>query len=186
MIIVKQRNGTFTWRVYHASLANTQVLFLSATDAVTTETTAWNSTTPASSVFSVGTSNGTNGSTNTYVAYCWSEIAGFSKFGSYTGNGSADGVFVYLGFRPEFVLIKSSSLAQNWTIYDTSRSPYNASSLLLFPMSANAEILDTGQSIDLVSNGFKIRNSNANENTNGATYIYMAFAENPFKNSLAR
>ncbi len=186
MIIVKQRNGTFTWRVYHASLANTQVLFLSATDAATTETTAWNSTTPASSVFSVGTSNGTNGSTNTYVAYCWSEIDGFSKFGSYTGNGSTDGVFVYLGFKPKFVLIKSTSLAQNWTIYDTSRSLYNAADLLLFPMSSTAEILDTGQSIDLVSNGFKIRNSNANENTNGATYIYMAFAENPFKNALAR
>ena len=186
MIIVKQRNGTFTWRVYHASLANTQVLYLSATDAATTETTTWNSTTPTSTVFSVGTGAGANGNTNTYVAYCWSEIAGFSKFGSYTGNGSADGPFVYLGFRPEFVLVKSSSLAQNWTIYDTSRSPYNAADLLLFPMSSTAEILDTGQSIDLVSNGFKIRNSNANENTNGATYIYMAFAENPFRNSLAR
>jgi hypothetical protein len=184
MIIVKQRNGTFTWRVYHASLANTQVLFLSATDAATTETTAWNSTTPASSVFSVGTSNGTNGSTNTYVAYCWSEIDGFSKFGSYTGNGSTDGPFVYTGFRPKFILRKGTiSAGINWSIIDSSRNTYNLANANLFPNTSGAESVPSGE-VDITSNGFKVRSTSFNNS--GEVYIYACYAENPFKNALAR
>jgi hypothetical protein len=185
MVIVKQRNGTFTWRVYHASLANTQVLYLSATDAATTETTAWNSTTPTSSVFSVGTSSATNGSTNTYVAYCWSEIDGFSKFGSYTGNGSADGTFVYTGFRPKFVLFKMSSAASSWFIRDTERDTYNASTKSLFPNLSDAEN-PSGAALDILSNGFKLRSTTSGVNGSGETIIYAAYAENPFRNSLAR
>jgi hypothetical protein len=186
MIIVKNRNSTFTWRVYHASLANTQALYLSATDAATTETTAWNSTTPTSSVFSVGTSSGTNGSTLTYVAYCWSEIDGFSKFGSYTGNGSTDGTFVYLGFRPEFIMVKRTDTTSQWNIWDTSRNTFNVANSNLWADDSEAEFTSSSYDADFLSNGFKLRNSSAGRNASGGTYVYMAFAENPFKNSLAR
>jgi len=182
-IIVKNRNGTFTWRVYHSSIGNGNVLLLNGTDASTAEATAWNNTTPTSSVFSVGTSNGTNGSTSTYVAYCWTPIAGFSAFGIYTGNGSADGPFVYTGFRPKFVMIKASSTTGSWNIIDTARDTYNLATKGLFANLSDAE--DTTRAIDIVSNGFKIRSSTIT-NTNSATYIYMAYAENPFKNALAR
>jgi hypothetical protein len=186
MIIVKQRNGTFTWRVYHSSLANTQVLYLSATDGVTTETTAWNSTTPTSSVFSVGTGSGTNGSTNTYVAYCWSEIDGFSKFGSYTGNNSADGTFVYLGFRPAFVMIKGTDVVSDWVIKDYQRANnYNPQTGNLYADLNLAEDTTASVNVDFLSNGFKLRGTYSG--TNGPyNYMYMAFAENPFKQSLAR
>lgn len=184
MIIVKNRNSTFTWRVYHASLANTQALYLSATDAATTETTAWNSTTPTSTVFSVGTGSGTNGSTNTYVAYCWSEIDGFSKFGSYTGNGSADGPFVYTGFKPKFILLKNASAAFGWTIWDTTRNTYNVVGEYLVPNASDAAA--NNNSLDILSNGFKVRDPNAFDNGSGNTIIYAAFAENPLKYSLAR
>ena len=184
-IVVKNRNGTVTWRVYHASLANTQVLYLSATDAATTETTTWNSTTPTSSVFSVGTGSGANGNTNTYVAYCWTPIAGFSAFGSYTGNGSADGPFVYTGFRPKFVLIKRTDGVGNWSIYDTARDTYNAMTQVLNPNLSDAEANNTA-TVDYLSNGFKLRIATFQPNTSGATFVYAAFAENPFKNSLAR
>ena len=185
-IIVKQRSGTLTWRVYFVSIGNGNVLYLSATDASTAEATAWNSTTPTSSVFSVGTSNGTNQSAATYVAYCWTPIAGYSAFGSYTGNGSADGPFVYTGFRPRWIMIKrSDSAGNNWRIWDTARATYNAGLLALFPNVSDAEdsVTDT---YDLVSNGFKLRTSGVGTNASGGTYVYAAFAENPFKNSLAR
>ena len=187
MVIVKRRDAApYSWIVWQSALAGTEYLILESTNAKGTAATVWNSTVPTSSVFSLGSNATPNSSGGTYVAYCWSQIAGYSAFGSYTGNGSTDGPFVYLGFRPKYLLVKSSSLAQNWTIFDSSRNPYNAADLLLYPQYSNAENQDTGQAIDLISNGFKVRNSNANENTNGATYIYIAYAENPFKNALAR
>jgi hypothetical protein len=126
----------------------------------------------------------TNANTNTYVAYCWSEIDGFSKFGSYTGNGSADGPFIYTGFRPKFIIIKCTSNADSWYMLDTSRSPYNTANQRLFAdLSAAESIADN---IDILSNGFKNRSSTTLNNLNGGTYIYMAFAENPFKNANAR
>jgi hypothetical protein len=187
-IVVKNRTtATSTgWIVYHSSLGATKFLVLNSTAAEGTASTTFNNTAPTSTVFSLGSNSDVNQSTNNIVAYCWTPIAGFSAFGSYTGNGNADGPMVYTGFRPKYLLVKSSSLGQNWTIYDTSRNPYNAANLLLYPMYSNAEDVGTGQEIDLLSNGFKIRNSNANENSNGATYIYITFAENPFKNALAR
>jgi hypothetical protein len=185
MMIVKSRSATFTWRVYHVSIGNGNVLYLSATDASTAESTAWNSTTPTSSVFSVGTGNGTNASAGTYVAYCFAPVAGYSAFGSYTGNGSADGPFVYLGFRPRFLLIKSSSDAYNWFINDSSRNPTNVTGLDLSPNLSNAESNDT-PTFDFLSNGFKLRNTYISQNGSGTTYIYMAFAENPFKYANAR
>jgi hypothetical protein len=121
----------------------------------------------------------------TYVMYSWAEIPGYSKFGRYTGNGSADGPFVYLGFRPKFLLFKRSDSAANWYIFDTSRGTYNINAPFLFPNRTDAETAST--ILDVLSNGFKIRSSaSADWNANGGTYIYAAFAENPFKNANAR
>jgi hypothetical protein len=121
----------------------------------------------------------------TYVMYSWAVIPGYSKFGTYIGNGSADGPFVYLGFRPKFVLFKRSDSAANWYIFDTARGTYNINAPFLFPNRADAETAST--ILDVLSNGFKIRSSaSADWNANGGTYIYAAFAENPFKNANAR
>ena len=190
MIIARGRSaGTagFNWRVYHGSLSATQYLEINLTSAVQTDATVWNSTAPTSSVFSLGSSGNVNGSTQTFVAYCFAPIAGYSAFGSYTGNGSSDGPFIFTGFRPRYVLIKTSSAGTNgWQIRDTSRSPYNTSLQLLYADTSNAEISSAGNDFDILSNGFKVRNSGGDLNTNGGTYIYACFAENPFKYSNAR
>ena len=189
MMIVKSRSsGTFSWAVYHASIGAGNYLALNATTASTALAAMWNSTAPTLSVFSVGTDNWVNSNAATYVAYLFSEVAGYSKFGNYTGNGSADGTFVFLGFRPRFIMWKRSSGVANWVILDTSRNTYNLSSSRLFPSVLNAETSATDQ-MDILSNGFKIRVSGATDvgtNGSGDTYIYAAFAESPFKNSLAR
>jgi hypothetical protein len=183
MIIVKARNSAQDWPVYHASIGNDKALYLDLTNAQSgSSSTIWNNTSPTSSVFSLGTIGALNGSTTTYVAYCFAEVAGYSKFGSYTGNGSADGAFVYTGFRPRFLLIKVSSTTGSWTIVDTSRDTFNLAVDGLYPDLAQAE--DTSRTIDILSNGFKFRS--AANNINAATFIYAAFAENPFKNALAR
>ena len=183
LIIAKARGTTSSWPVYHASVGNGAYLLLNATNATTTDANAWNSTSPTSLVFSVGTSfNGLG----TMVAYCWTPIAGYSAFGSYTGNGSADGPFVYTGFRPKYLLIKSSSSAQSWEIRDSTREPYNdGDRTVLWADLSNAEVVDAFP-IDFLSNGFKARSAGSGTNSSGVTYIYMAFAENPFKNALAR
>jgi hypothetical protein len=184
MIIVKTINAVDNWAVYHSSIGATQYLQLNTTNASASSITLWNDTSPTSTVFSVGTNNDVNGSARTYVAYCWAEIAGFSKFSSYTGNSSSDGVFVYLGFRPKYLMIKRTDAANSWYIYDSSRNPYNTSKLVIFAELSSAEATSTTSDIDLVSNGFKIRG--ADSGINVGTYIYMAFAENPFKNANAR
>jgi hypothetical protein len=182
-IIVKNRGSAVAWTSWHTLIANTQYLVLNTTAAVATGATWWNSTTPTSSVFSVGTSTSTNASTNTYVAYCWSEIAGFSKFDTYTGNGLANGTFIYTGFSPKFILIKRSNSTGDWYIWDTTRNTDNVVNSILLPNSSAAET--TATSIDILSNGFKLRNTTAGFNTNAGIYIYAAFAENPFKNANA-
>jgi hypothetical protein len=186
MIITRYRNIASEWYTYHASVGNTQFLKLNDTSAATTSTGIWNNTTPTSTVFTLG--SGIAGSTSwTMVAYCWAEIAGFSKFGSYTGNGSTDGPFVYTGFRPKYILIKNSTTAgPYWSINDTSRNTYNVTDKLLFTNVSDAEATNVLYNVDILSNGFKVRTTNNSHNTNGNTYIYAAFAENPFKNSLAR
>jgi len=192
MVIVKARNDSGrNWATWHTSIPNTQYLNLNTTAAVATDTTFWNSTSPTSTVFSIGTNVDTNRSGNTYVAYCWAEIAGFSRFGSYTGNGSADGPFVFTGFRPEFIMIKNSgggatSSLQGWIMMDTSRSPFNQTADALFANNSNASNSGTSYAIDILSNGFKTRGTDGAVNESSATYVYMAFAENPFKNALAR
>ena len=186
MVIVKNRSVGSGWRVYHVSLTSAAyVVYLNATLGQTLEAVAFNSTAPTSSVFSVGASGDTNGSGNLEVAYCFAAVPGYSAFGSYTGNGAADGPFIYTGFRPRFILAKSSTTAAtNWFICDTSRSPENVADEWLLPNGANAE--QSNVVFDILSNGFKLRNSAAEFNTNVSTYIYAAFAESPFKYSLAR
>lgn len=188
MVIVKSRNqggtATYSWAVWQTALAGTEYLLLNGTAAKATAATVWNSTTPTSSVFSLGTDSIGNGSTVTYVAYCWAEIPGFSKFGSYTGNGSTDGPFVYLGFRPRWLLLKLSSNIDAWLVIDSSRQTYNVMGPYLIPNTTGAEA--TASFIDFTANGFKIRGTGSSYNTSGGTIIYAAFAENPFNYSLAR
>ena len=133
-------------------------------------------------VLNLGTSDTNN--TATMVAYCWAEIAGFSKFGSYTGNANSDGPFVYCGFRPKYIMLKNASATYNWVVWDTVRSTYNVMGNYLVPNLSDAEA--SINAIDILSNGFKIRDPNAFDNGSGNTIIFAAFAENPFKNSLAR
>jgi hypothetical protein len=191
MIIAKRRNTTQDWGVYHASIGNTGALALNLSIATDTNSAYFSNTSPSSSVFSLGSGGAFNASTGTYVAYCWAEVEGYSKFGSYTGNGSADGVFVYLGFRPRFVLIKNSSggatsSLQGWIMMDTSRSTYNQTADALFTNNSNASSSSSTYAIDILSNGFKTRGTDGAVNESSATYIYMAFAEAPFKFSNAR
>ena len=183
-IVVKGRTNVSDWRVYHSAVTLPNVLNLNTTSAAASDSGAFGSTAPTSSVFTLGTGAGTNGSTNTYVAYCWTPIAGFSAFGSYTGNGSTDGTFVYTGFRPKFVMLKLTSSAAGWIIYDSVRDTYNVEQNLLRADLANAEV-QVGL-LDFVSNGFKFRSYDAGVNGAGGTYIYAAFAENPTKYALAR
>jgi len=189
MIIFKKRNTAVTagsdWATYHTSLGATKAISLNLTNAPNTNSVFFNNTAPTSSVFSVGSANDTNISGGTYVAYCFAEIAGFSKFGSYTGNGSADGPFVYLGFRPKFIMLKNTSVANNWIMYDTSRNTYNVMPNILYANLANAEAGGNAV-VDALSNGFKLRNTFADHNGSGNTIVYMAFAESPFASSNAR
>jgi len=184
MVIVKQRNTVRDWIVYNSNIGATKFLVLDTTDPAQTATTFWNSTAPTSTVFSIGTDGAVNTSGGTYVAYVFSEVAGFSKIGSYIGNGSADGVFVYTGFRPRYILIKNSSRFVAWIIWDTARSPSNVSNLVLQANLSDAEV--TAVNIDILSNGFKCRTTDNAANASGETMIYAAFAESPFKYSLAR
>ena len=175
--------------VYHASLTSNQYSIRLNTTAAQAGPSAayWNSTSPTSTVFSVGTSGESNQSTATYVAYCFAEVAGYSAFGSYTGNGSTDGPFVYLGFRPRWVMIRNPAIAANWLIFDSSRDTYNQEVLFLFANTADAEQNSSASvALDFVSNGFKIRQTSGNINASGNSLIYAAFAENPFKLSRAR
>jgi hypothetical protein len=198
-VIIKQRTPAnagllYDWNSYHASLGADYFIGLNATGGATSYTVAdlWSRTNPSNTVITLGSSVGTgatgynvnNYSGTTYVAYCWAEIAGFSKFGSYTGNGSTDGPFIYTGFRPKFVLMKASSSTSNWTIIDTSRDTYNYTQYGLYPNLSNSE--SNPGAMDILSNGLKIRSTFTDVNGSGTTYIYMAFAENPFKYANAR
>ena len=148
----------------------------------------WNSTSPTSSVFSLGSDvdGYVNGSGRTNVAYCFAAVAGYSAFGSYTGNGSNDGPFCYTGFQPRYLLIKRTDAANNWVIQDTSRSPYNVSQNNLYADTSGAEASYAAELTDILSNGFKQRGTGVSMNASGGTYIYAAFASNPLKFSNAR
>ena len=178
MMIIKITAGdTSDWYVYHKDLGNTGILFLSNTNAVSNSNAYWNSTTPTSSVFTVGDQTGNNSNNNTFVAYCFADVQGYSKFGSYIGNGNADGTFVYTGFKPAFVMRKDTSATNEWTLIDSKRSTYNQTNQTLVPNASDAE--DGDFDIDILSNGFKCRTAESAHNGSGRTYIYMAFAEAP-------
>jgi hypothetical protein len=185
MIITKKRSSTSNWAVYHASLLASQDIRLNLTDAVRTSNGSWNGTRPTSTVFSVQDDDATNLNGATYIGYCFAEVKGFSKFSSFVGNGSTDGAFVYTGFKPAFVMIKASSVGgtgYNWGVWDNKRLGYNADNNDLRANLSNAE--PTDDSIDLLSNGFKMRtDSGGFGGGSGITYIYMAFAESPFVSS---
>jgi len=179
MIIVKSRTSVDSWIVYHAgntSAPETDYLSLNTTD-YTADDAIWNDTAPTSSVFSLGTNAPVNGSGKNLIAYCFAEKKGFSKFGSYTGNGSTDGTFVYTGFKPAFLMIKCFDNARSWVMWDTKRNPYNLSTYGLLADTNDTE--NSGYNVDLLSNGFKLRTTGSGENGSGFNYIYMAFAEEP-------
>jgi hypothetical protein len=177
-IITKANTQVTEWPVYHASLANTEYVVLNTTAAKATGATYWNSTTPTSTVFSLGSSTNTN-NTNGMIAYCFAEVSGFSKFGSYTGNGSADGPFVWCGFRPKWLLIKGATSAGDWRLIDTARDTYNdGTPTFLYPSLTLGDDA-SGLVIDVLSNGFKVRSATY-INVSSNTYIFAAFAEFPF------
>ncbi len=183
MVIIKERANASEWIIYHQSLGATQSIYFT-TAASNTNSIWFNNTAPSSTVITLGNSDGTNRA-NTMIAYAFAPVAGYSAFGSYTGNGSADGPFVYTGFRPKFVLHKCSSLAgDGWLLYDTVRQTYNVVGAYLQPNLSNAEGNTTV--LDILSNGFKLRSTFSSTNSNGATYIYAAFAESPFQFANAR
>jgi len=187
MLIVKQRasNTATNWAVWHTGIANTNYLLLNSSAASATGATYWNSITPNSSTFSVGTHLDVNFNNGRYVAYLWSQVEGFSRIGSYTGNGSTDGPFVFCNFRPKLVMIKSAGV-ENWAVQDSARNPFNVVNARLKPNSADIEAASSVLNIDFLSNGFKIRNTDPEKNSSGTTYIFAAYAENPFKYARAR
>ena len=184
LIIAKGRTNADNWPVGHASRNWDRHLLLNSTAAEAVTSSSWNNTAPTSSVFTVGSDARINQNTITYVAYLWSEVAGFSRFGSYTGNGSSDGPFVFCGFRPRWVMIKRTDSAGSWFMIDTARGSYNVVNPYVMANVSNAEATDL--SWDILSNGFKLRSSYTDINTSSGTYVFAAFSESAFKYALAR
>ena len=182
-ILIKSRNGTNkSWNVYHSSIDATDAAQLDTTAAFYDSASYWNDTEPTSTVFSLGNSSETNESGKNFVVYCFAEIQGYSKFGSYVGNGDDNGPFVYTGFKPAWVLYKRSSDTGNWRILDNKRNTFNVINNEIYADLNNAEAQDN--QMDFLSNGFKLRNgSSVGQNGDGSTYIYWAFAEHPFVSS---
>jgi hypothetical protein len=189
MIIIKNRNLSIDWAVGHTSIGWSQGLNLNLTNSAGASA-YFNSTAPTSSVFSVGLSNNTNQNGSSMVAYCFAAVAGYSAFGSYTGNSDPNGTFVYLGFRPRFVMVKGlGSGGSGWQMQDSSRNTYNPEDAVLRADLSNQETTAYGNVMDFLSNGFKLRVTDTNYNSSSTTYgpyIYMAFAENPLKYANAR
>ena len=179
-MIVKNRDAARSWNVYFGD--STDYMYLNDTAAAADYNEIWNDTTPTTSVFSVGTDNGVNQSGEKYIAYIFADVKGYSKVGgSYTGNGNADGPFIYTGFAPSFVMVKASSTTGNWTMFDNKRSPFNFVDNHLYANTSAAEQTASAGYIDFLSNGFK--KTDTFNNASGQTYIYMAFAEHPFVSS---
>jgi len=181
LIICKRRNGTYGWSVGSTTIGNftsSNVFELNETGAPSaTYAYEWGAN-PTSTVFTTGYSNRTNISGGTFIAYCFAPIQGYSKFGSYTGNGNADGTFIYTGFKPRFFMLKGTGNVSSWCMYDTARDPINQASQKIWANENNAE-QSTG-AMDFLSNGIKMRINDNDFNGSGYQYLYMAFAENPF------
>ena len=189
VMLLKKRTGSsaLSWKVYHKEIGAGKYLILNSTDAEASDTTIWNNTTPSSSVFTVGSSDTNN--TDDYVVYCFAEKKGYSKFGSYVASGDAtDANFIYLGFKPSWVMFKKTSGADNWLILDNKRSSSSGKNLVDFHLRANlsnteSDLSGSDNGVDFLSNGIKLRKNNGEFNASGATYIYMCFAESPFVSS---
>ena len=190
MIIIKQyssNGGTENWVVYHASLGNTKRVSLNLTEDETTDSAVWNNTTPTSSVFSLGNSDKSNNNTVSYIAYCFAEKTGYSKFSSYTGMGGTNYPFIYTGFKPAFVMAKRTNDTSNWVMYDNKRQynliegQYNPQRpRLASNLSAAESSFTSDNGVDLLSNGFVVRDNSSDAytiNISGSTYIYMAFGQ---------
>jgi len=183
MILVKESTGSVNdWTVYHVTQGNTTRGILNETNTWGSNA-AWNNTTPTSSVFTIGSGSVVNRSGSTYMAYCFADVENFSKMGSYKGNGNASGTFVYTGFKPAFVIYKRSSGTGDWVMVTNSILGFNQVNTQILANTSSAETTNTAQSCDILSNGFKLRGTQNNSNASGSTYIYMAFAENPFVTS---
>jgi len=183
-IIIKNRDNSSNWVVYHhknTSAPETDHLLLNVQNATSDSNNIFSDTAPTSTVFTVGT-NGDTGDADAYVAYCFTEIQGYSKFGSYTGNGNADGPFIYTGFKPAFFIVKRTDASgENFVLRDNKVSPINPVNAYVVANDSRAEA--NHYAVDLLSNGFKVRTSESGHNHNGGTYIYMAWAESPFVSS---
>ena len=177
--IVKNRSmAGRNFQGFHQSLGNTKSHLLNSTEVPRTNVVFWNNTSPTSTLITLGNDADVNESGKSFIAYCFAEVKGYSKFGSYTGNGSTDGTFIYTGFKPAFVLQKTTSTTSDWNIVDNKRSTYNVNNLRLNPNTSSAESTSPDY-CDLLSNGFKFRASSSGINGSGETNIYAAFAENP-------
>ena len=183
MIFVKRRDSAGDWRVWHQNLSATtgKNLRLNTTDAEDSNISFFYSQPPNATTFRPGSGGNTNSSSATYIAYCFAPKKGFSAMGQYTGNGNADGPFIYTGFKPAFVLQKRSDSTSNWHIFDNKREPENVMDKFITTNDNASEGTATG--FDFLSNGFKSRTSNFWNNQSGGTYIYMCFSENPFVTS---
>jgi len=186
-IVIKNREAVVDWAVYHKGpgVDETDALHINNTDGLTDAATFWNDTAPTSSVFTINTNNNCNTDGETYIAYCWAPIQGYSKFGGYTGNGNADGPFIYTGFRPAWIMVKRSGSTGSWRIIDSKRNSYNGQFATLQADDNATEYTadDDFGNTDILSNGFKLRQNYSQVNADGGEYIYMAFAENPFVTS---
>ena len=181
VIICKSRSGAEEWRPYFSALGATYGMRLNGTNAKDDDAGYWNDVEPTSSVFTVGTNAGTNGNNVTFIAYCFAEKKGYSKFGSYVGNGNVDGTFIWTGQKSAFIMIKATSGTENWRIYDNRRNGFNVDNEQLFANTNAAEASDVD--LDILSNGFKCRRNSGGFNNSGTTYIFMAFAEESFVTS---
>ena len=182
MIIVKNRIDASDWKIYHASLGTGYQIILNSSAAASSAGTLWGSTTPTSNLFYINNDGSVNGSGDGMVAYCFADVKGYSKMGSYTGNGSTDGTFVYTGFKPAFVMTKSATQAYRWYMFDNKRNAYNVVNGRIFANTSDAEATNQN-TLDFTSNGFKIRTGDAEINGSGQTIIYLAIAEQPFVTS---
>ena len=183
MYIVKNVDTTNDWNVYHHNIGNTHRLFLNTTAAKEDNASAWNDTSPTSSVFSIGTNTNVNQNGDTMIAYVFAEKSGFSKFGKYVGNGNADGQFIYTGFKPAWLMLKQTG-TQGWFLVDNKRAnPFNPIDGSLHPNSNAAEDTSSDFFVDFLANGFKLRDSDAQLNGNNNDYIYAAFAAEPLVSS---
>jgi hypothetical protein len=183
MMIIKRRTGTATaWLVYHASVGATKGLNLNTTAAPDTASTYFQDTAPSSSVFTLGATGEVNEDGATYINYLFAEKQGFSKFGSYVGNGSNSGSYIHLGFKPAWFMVKRTNASgDDWVILDNKRDIHNVGKTKLFANDSRVE--ESAAYIDFLSQGVKMRSAGGDNNTSGSTYIYMAFAESPFVNS---